>query len=61
MEFNTVSISDGITMGTLGMRMSLVSRELIADSIEMVVDGNQLDGVIALVGATRRSRVAPGP
>ena len=41
MEFNTVSISDGITMGTAGMRMSLVSREVIADSIEMVVDGNQ--------------------
>ena len=53
MEFSTVSISDGITMGTLGMRMSLVSRELIADSIEMVVDGNQLDGVIALVGCDK--------
>jgi dihydroxy-acid dehydratase len=53
MEFNTVSISDGITMGTPGMRMSLVSRELIADSIEMVVDGNQLDGVIALVGCDK--------
>ena len=53
MEFNTVSISDGITMGTSGMRMSLVSREVIADSIEMVVDGNQLDGVIALVGCDK--------
>jgi dihydroxy-acid dehydratase len=53
MEFNTVSISDGITMGTSGMRMSLVSRELIADSIEMVVDGNRLDGVIALVGCDK--------
>jgi dihydroxy-acid dehydratase len=53
LEFNTVSISDGITMGTSGMRMSLVSRELIADSIEMVVDGNQLDGVIALVGCDK--------
>jgi dihydroxy-acid dehydratase len=53
MEFNTVSISDGITMGTSGMRMSLVSRELIADSIEMVVDGNQLDGVVALVGCDK--------
>jgi dihydroxy-acid dehydratase len=53
MEFNTVSVSDGITMGTPGMRMSLVSRELIADSIEMVVDGNQLDGVIALVGCDK--------
>ena len=39
MEFNTVSISDGITMGTPGMRMSLVSREVIADSIELVVVG----------------------
>ena len=53
LEFNTVSISDGITMGTPGMRMSLVSRELIADSIEMVVDGNQLDGVVALVGCDK--------
>lgn len=53
MEFNTVSISDGITMGTSGMRMSLISRELIADSIEMVVDGNQLDGVVALVGCDK--------
>jgi dihydroxy-acid dehydratase len=53
MEFNTVSISDGITMGTPGMRMSLVSREVIADSIELVVQGNQLDGVIALVGCDK--------
>src|SRR5690606_17788489 len=53
LEFNTVSISDGITMGTPGMRMSLISRELIADSIEMVVDGNQLDGVVALVGCDK--------
>jgi dihydroxy-acid dehydratase len=53
LEFNTVSISDGITMGTLGMRMSLVSREVIADSIEMIVDGYQLDGVIALVGCDK--------
>ena len=42
LEFNTVSISDGITMGTEGMRASLVSRELIADSIELVVRGNAL-------------------
>ncbi len=53
MEFNTVSISDGITMGTPGMRMSLVSREVIADSIELVVSGNQLDGVVALVGCDK--------
>ena len=53
LEFNTVSISDGITMGTPGMRMSLVSRELIADSIELVVEGNTLDGVIVLVGCDK--------
>ena len=44
MEFNTVSISDGITMGTEGMRASLVSREVIADSIELVARGNVFDG-----------------
>jgi dihydroxy-acid dehydratase len=48
LEFNTVSISDGITMGTEGMKASLVSREVIADSIELVARGNMLDGVIAL-------------
>jgi dihydroxy-acid dehydratase len=53
MEFNTVSISDGITMGTPGMRMSLVSREIIADSIELVAAGNALDGVVALVGCDK--------
>ncbi len=47
-EFNTVSISDGITMGTEGMKASLVSREVIADSIELVTRANMLDGVIAL-------------
>jgi dihydroxy-acid dehydratase len=47
-EFNTVSISDGITMGTEGMKGSLVSREVIADSIELVAMSNMLDGVIAL-------------
>ena len=45
MEFNTVSISDGITMGTEGMRASLVSREVIADSIELVTRGNGFDGL----------------
>src|SRR5262249_22123589 len=49
----TVSISDGITMGTEGMRASLVSREIIADSIELVVRGNLLDGVVALVGCDK--------
>jgi dihydroxy-acid dehydratase len=53
MEFNTVSISDGITMGTPGMRMSLVSREVIADSIELVASGNRLDGIVALVGCDK--------
>jgi len=53
MEFNTVSISDGITMGTDGMRMSLVSREVIADSIELVARGNHFDGLIALVGCDK--------
>ena len=53
LEFNTVSISDGITMGTAGMRTSLVSREIIADSIELVVRGNLLDGLIVLVGCDK--------
>ncbi len=48
MEFNTVAISDGITMGTRGMKTSLVSREVIADSIELTVRGYQFDAVIAL-------------
>src|SRR5437899_2247870 len=50
LEFNTVSISDGITMGTEGMRTSLVSREVIADSIELVSRGNLFDALIVLVG-----------
>ena len=53
MEFNTVSISDGITMGAAGMRTSLVSREVIADSIELVARGNHFDGVVALVGCDK--------
>ncbi len=48
MEFNTISISDGITMGTEGMKASLISRELIADSIELVTRANYFDGVIAI-------------
>lgn len=48
MEFNTVSISDGITMGAEGMKTSLISREVIADSIELVVRGNHLDAVIGI-------------
>jgi dihydroxy-acid dehydratase len=48
LEFNTVSINDGITMGTEGMKASLISRELIADSIELVTRANYFDGVIAI-------------
>jgi dihydroxy-acid dehydratase len=53
LEFNTVSISDGITMGTEGMRASLISREVIADSIELVTRGNLFDGLIILVGCDK--------
>ncbi len=53
LEFNTVSISDGITMGTEGMKASLVSREMIADSIELVARGNYFDGVIALAACDK--------
>jgi dihydroxy-acid dehydratase len=53
MEFNTVSINDGITMGTEGMRASLISREVIADSIELVSRGNSFDAVIALCGCDK--------
>jgi dihydroxy-acid dehydratase len=53
MEFNTIAISDGETMGTEGMRASLVSRELIADSIELVCRGQLFDAVIAVVGCDK--------
>ncbi len=53
LEFNTVSISDGITMGTEGMRASLISREVIADSIELVCRGNLFDGLVVLVGCDK--------
>src|ERR1700730_1500541 len=53
MESNTIAISDGITMGTEGMKTSLVSRDLIADSIELVARGHMFDGVIALVGCDK--------
>jgi len=53
MEYNTVAISDGITMGTEGMRTSLVSREVIADSIELVARGHLFDGVVALSGCDK--------
>ena len=53
MEFNTIAISDGETMGTEGMRASLVSRELIADSIELVCRGQLFDAVVAIVGCDK--------
>jgi dihydroxy-acid dehydratase len=53
MEFNTIAISDGITMGTEGMRTSLVSREVIADSIELVARGHMFDAVVALSGCDK--------
>jgi dihydroxy-acid dehydratase len=53
MELNTIAISDGITMGTSGMKTSLVSREVIADSIELVALGHLFDGVVALSGCDK--------
>ena len=53
LEFNTIVISDGITMGTEGMKTSLISREVIADSIELMVRGYMFDGVIALSGCDK--------
>ncbi len=53
MEFNTISVSDGVTMGTEGMRASLVSREVIADSIELMCRGHLFDAVVALVGCDK--------
>ena len=53
MEFNTVSVSDGVTMGTEGMKASLISREVIADSIELVMRGHLLDGLVCLVGCDK--------
>ncbi len=54
-EFNTIAVTDGIAMGTAGMRASLVSRDWIADSIELAVDGHSLDAKVLLLGATRPS------
>ncbi len=53
MEFNTIAISDGITMGTPGMKTSLVSREVIADSIELTARGFLFDGIVALSGCDK--------
>ena len=52
-DFNTIVVSDGISMGTQGMRASLISREVIADSIELAVRGHSLDGLIVLVGCDK--------
>ncbi len=53
MEFNTITISDGITMGTEGMKASLISREVIADSIELVTRGNSFDGLVCIAGCDK--------
>ena len=53
MEFNTISVSDGVSMGTEGMKASLVSRDVIANSIELVMRGHLLDGLVCLVGCDK--------
>ncbi len=53
MEFNTIAVADGVSMGTEGMKASLVSREVVADSIELVVRGHLLDGLVCLVGCDK--------
>ena len=53
MEFNTIAISDGVTMGTEGMKTSLISREVVADSIELVVRGQLLDGIVCIVACDK--------
>ena len=52
-DFNTIVVSDGVSMGTPGMRASLVSREVIADSIELAVEGHSLDGAVVIVGCDK--------
>ena len=52
-EFNTISVSDGVSMGTTGMRASLISREVIADSIELVAEGHLFDGLVCIVGCDK--------
>ncbi len=52
-EFNTIAISDGITMGTEGMKTSLISREVVADSIELVARGHYFDGLVAISGCDK--------
>jgi dihydroxy-acid dehydratase len=58
LEFNTIAISDGVAMGTEGMRASLVSREVIADSIELVARGHLLDGLVCLVACDKTNPAA---
>ena len=58
MEFNTISVSDGVSMGTEGMRASLVSREVIADSIELVARGHFFDGLVCLVACDKTNPAA---
>src|SRR6187431_3255116 len=53
MEFNTIAVSNGVSMGTEGMRASLVSREVIADSIELVARGHLFDGLVCIVGCDK--------
>ena len=53
MEFNTIAVSDGVTMGTEGMSASLVSREVIADSIEFVARGHLFDGLVCVVACDK--------
>src|SRR5579871_3163278 len=58
MEFNTIAISDGVTMGTEGMKASLISREVIADSIELVGRGHMFDGIVCLVACDKTTPAA---
>ena len=58
MEFNTIAVSDGVSMGTSGMRASLVSREVIADSIELVARGHLFDGLVCLVACDKTTPAA---
>src|ERR1700716_3293741 len=53
MEVNTIAISDGISMGTAGMKTSLISREVIADSVELVARGHYFDGLICITGCDK--------
>src|SRR6202043_2812460 len=53
LEFGTIAVSDGISMGTEGMRASLISREVIADSVELMVHAERLDGVVTIAGCDK--------